>query len=391
MNKRIGVGDWRCSPRERELINEVLDSGRLSYGPKSKEFERRFAEIHDARYGILSNSGTSSLQVALQAAKELHGWKDGSEVIVPATTFVATINVILHNKLKPVLAPIRGDTYNIHEIKTPELVTKKTVAIIPVHLFGQSVHMSYLRMFLPPRLVIIEDACEAAFAKHKNYPVGSWGDIGCFSFYVAHLLTTGVGGMAVTDNPDYAVKMRSLVNHGRDGIYLDIDTEATKEVIERRFKFESVGHSYRITELEAALGLAQLDGWEAMIEKRRHNATLLTKALANKPLFEHILLPITRADNKHSWMMYPIVCKRGNKWPLINHLEERGIETRELLPLINQPVYQKLVKEQGGVNKFGRSQFLIDGGFYVGCHQGLDDNDMLRIADAIGEFYNGKG
>jgi dTDP-4-amino-4,6-dideoxygalactose transaminase len=382
MNK-IGVGTWECSDRERELVNEVLDSGRLSYGPYSKALEYEFAKIHAAQYGVLSNSGTSSLQVALQAMKELHGWKDGDEVIIPAVTFVATANIILHNNLTPVLVDVSSNTYNMNMSMAMDAVTKKTRAIIPVHLFGQPANMSWLTMFKTKNIKVIEDACEAAFASQMDHPVGSWGDIGCFSFYIAHLLTTGVGGIGITNNPDYAAKMRSIVNHGRDGIYIDIDTEASREVVARRFKFDTIGHSYRITELEAALGLAQLEVWEEMIANRRVNAEYLTSNLES--LGNRLRLPYTSISMQHSWMMYPLVVENEPKWGLVNHLEGCGIETREMLPLTNQPCYKGMWDE----SDYPIAKKINDSGFYIGCHQGLSISDLDRIVESIKEYFDG--
>lgn len=382
---RLGVGVWECSKLERKLVNEVLDSGRLSYGPKSKEFEKQFSRIHGCKFGVLSNSGTSSLQVAVQTLKELHGWDDGDEIIVPAVTFPATINSIIHNNLNPVLVDIEYGTYNIDAEKIPAAITDNTRAIIPVHLFGQSADTSLMLEF---GLKIIEDACEAAFAQHNGNPVGSWGDIGCFSFYVAHLLTTGVGGMAITNNPDYAAKMRSIVNHGRDGIYIDMDTEATEEVISKRFKFDTIGHSYRITELEAALGLAQLTNYKRMLKARRYNARYLNLVLESTLNVKRQVLKlphITTWDNSHSWMMYPIVVYGESKWGLVNHLEKNGIETREMLPLINQPCYRGMWNP----DDYPIAQFIDKSGFYIGIHQGLTEEDLDNIVDTIYGYFNG--
>lgn len=384
MKKTIGVGTWECSPRERELINKVLDSGRLSYGPYSRQFEKEFAAVHGSQYGVLSNSGTSSLQVALQAMKEIHKWSDGDEVIVPAVTFVATANIVLHNRMTPVLVDVDPLTYNMDVDKLHEVITDKTRAIIPVHLFGQPAEMGWFEMFKTKSIKVIEDACESAFASLYGKPVGSWGDIGCFSTYVAHLLTTGVGGVAVTNDPDYAAKMRSIVNHGRDGIYIDIDTDASSEVIERRFKFDTIGHSFRITEFESALGVAQLEDWEDMIAIRNANAESLTEMLEEADATDFIQLPTTIYGAGHSWMMYPIVVKNESKWGLVEHLESCGIETREMLPLTNQPCYKGMWNE----DDFPVAKKINESGFYVGCHQGLNNNDMIEIAERILEYFN---
>ncbi len=390
--RRIGVGDWQPSERERQYVNQVLDSCRISYGPFSRKLEAKFSGMHGCEFGVLSNSGTSSLQVALQALKELHGWDDGGEVIVPSVTFCATVNIVLHNRMKPVLVDVESDYYGVDVSALENAITPNTRAIIPVHLFGQSCDMStILSGFVLERrkdIRIIEDSCECVCGIHYNKPVGSWGDIGVFSFYVAHIITSGVGGIATTNNPDYAAKMRSLVNHGRDGIYIDIDDdcglegEALREVVSRRFNFESIGHSFRVTELEASLALAQLETWQDNIEKRQANAEYL--GLGLECLEDKLQLPKERFHTSHSYMMFPIVLLEGSKWDLINYLEERGIETRELLRLTDQPCYKGLWNP----DDYPVAKWLNERGYYVGVHPGLTTDDLDYIIDTHKDYFN---
>lgn len=393
--RQITVGDFRVTPRMRELVNQVLDTERISYGPLSREFESKFAQIHGCKYGVLSNSGTSSLHVALQTLKELHGWEDGDEVIVPAVTFVVTVNIVLNNRMKPVLADVSNKYYNITPYEVNQKKTDKTRCIIPVHLFGQPADVNknikpdlkYNLDGIHKNVKIIEDSCECMFATRVGESVGSMGDIGCFSTYVAHLITTGVGGVATTNNPDYAKKMRSLVNHGRDGIYISIDddNEVSQEILSRRFNFESIGHSFRITELEAALGVAQLETWPEMIFTRGLNAAALTEQL--KDLEDRIQLPTIAPGNSHSWMMYPIVI-RGEKNSefrdkLCLYLEERGIETRGMLPLIRQPAYKGLWNPED----YPVADWLWHNGFYCGIHQFLSTEDLEYMSEVIHNFF----
>lgn len=385
----IGVGTFTVTDRMRALIDEVLASGRISYGPMSRRFEEEFARIHESKFGVLSNSGTSSLHVALQALKELHGWADGDEVIVPAVTFVATINVILHNHLTPVLVDVEPEYYGMNPVLVEAAITDRTRAIMPVHLFGQPCDMTaLLNIAQRADLKVIEDSCECMFVKHAGHMVGSQSDISCFSTYVAHLLTTGVGGLSLTSNPVYAAKMRSLVNHGRDGIYISIDDDdgltsaERREVISRRFHFEAVGHSYRITEMEAALGVAQLETWESMILARQRNAARLMLRLF--PLHDRLQLPLIRPNTDHAFMMFPLVLRFEPKAELVNYLEDQGIETRDMLPLTNQPVYSSWCNER----KYPIAQWINQSGFYVGIHQDLTEDDIDHIATTIYGYFD---
>lgn len=391
--RNIGVGTFTTTPRMRQLVNNVLDNERISYGPMSQRFEQEFAAIHGCKHAVLSNSGTSSLQTALQAMKELHGWRNGDEVIVPAVTFVATLNVVLHNNLKPVLIDVEPDYYEMDPNLLEGVITNRTRAIIPVHLFGQPCDMTSISEIAHHHhLRVIEDSCECMFVSHHGSPAGSLGDIGCFSTYVAHLLTTGVGGLATTNKAMYAVKMRSLVNHGRDGIYISIDDddhlsdEQRREVISRRFRFETIGHSCRITELEAALGVAQLESWQEMIAQRQSNAIALTAGL--RPFEHYIQLPKIRPHTEHAFMMYPIVLRHEHKEDLVNFLESRGIETRDMLPLTNQPVYKKL--ELFDEYDYPIARWINRCGFYIGCHQNLSDDDLDYIIEAFKDFYRSR-
>jgi len=387
---QIGVGGLKLSEREKELVNQVLNSNRLTYGPMSKELENKFSKSHSCKYGLFMNSGTSALQVALASLKERHGWADGDEVIVPAVTFVATANIVLHNNMTPVFVDVESDTYNIDPEKIEEKVTAKTRAIIPVHLLGLPADMDPIMQIANTyKLSVIEDSCETMFAVYKNRMVGSIGDVGCFSTYVAHFLVTGIGGFSITNNPDLAGDMRSLMNHGRDNIYISCNDDSDKvgddlqEVIDKRFSFIHVGHSFRATEMEAAIGLGQLERMDEIIVKRKKIAERFTDGLKN--LSKFIQLPSIPKDRTHTFMLYGVIVKNDTKKELVRYLEDLNIETRDLLPIINQPIYKKLygdLEEQLPV-----ARWINESGFYMGCHSHMEDQEVDFIIQAFQEFY----
>lgn len=373
------LGTFVATPEMRALVNQVLDSGRLSYGPLSREFEAKFAAAHGSTFGVLSNSGTSSLQVALQAMKELYGWADGDEVIVPALTFVATVNIVLHCKMIPVLVDVDPDYYDIDASKIAEAITPRTRCIIPVHPFGQGADMSRIMDIAQMRgLKVIEDSCEAMFVGigPDKRPVGSWGHVGCFSMYVAHIITGGVGGIGITDDPELASKMRSLVNHGIDLDNLPSGDAYDPSFLARNFTFSSVGHSFRITELEAALLLPQLVHGKDIVAIRQAIALVLTLTLSKWEIAGHLQLPKTRNFNQHAFMVYPIVMLDASKHDIMDHLRRNGVEVRDMLPLTNQPCYNfdpSLYPVAYNINHRG---------FYIGCHQdiGMDQLVTLKLA-----------
>lgn len=397
-NIQIPIGTLSIGKTAKRLVNKALDENRLSYGPISARFENNFAKAHDSKFTIFTASGTCALQIALHTLKEIHGWKDGDEVLVPAVTFIATSNIVITNNLKPVFVEVDPKTYNINPAEIAKHITKKTRAIIPVHLFGLPADMDeILSIAKKHNLKIIEDSCETMGVKYKGRSVGSLGDIACFSTYVAHLVTTGVGGLATTNNPEYAVKMKSLMNHGRDSIYLSIDddkgiekkadTDAFK-LISRRFSFVDVGYSFRVTEMEAALGIEQLQSLPVFLKKRNANAQYLIKHLA--PLADRLMFPTIPEDRGHSFLGFPItiIDEKIKRDDLIMHLEKHGIETRYAMPLINQPIYRKLF---GNLDKkYPHAAHINENGFYIGIHQGLTKIDLGHIVRVFNDFFTEK-
>jgi perosamine synthetase len=394
--QQLGVGYLTISEKEKYYVNQALDSNRLSYGPFSRKFESGFARIHGSKHAIMSNSGTSALQIALAALKEKYNWRDGGEVIVPAVTFVATANVVLMLGLNPVFVDVDPKTYNIDSKLIEETISAQTLAIIPVHMFGLPANMDPIMDIANKyKLRVVEDSCEAMFVKSYGKSVGSFGDVGCFSTYVAHFLVTGVGGLSITDDDELALMMRSLCNHGRDGMYLNIDDDKNKDrkelstVIQKRFNFVRLGYSYRVTELEAALGVAQLENKDQILATRQANARYLIEGL--KPLQEagFLQLPSVPEYAEHAFMIFPIVISDPGieRDELTLYLEENMIETRPMMPLINQPFY---VEKFGIIeDDFPVAKWINHNGFYIGCHQGFRQTELDYIVAIFEKFFKG--
>jgi dTDP-4-amino-4,6-dideoxygalactose transaminase len=392
---QIGVGSANLGPLEREYVNDVLDRGRLSYGHYTSAFEREFSGLHDRRFAVFCNSGTSALQVAVHALKRKYGWQDEDEVLVPGITFVASSNVILQNRLRPVFVDIDPDYYEIDPKKIAAKITPRTRAIMPVHLFGQACDMEpILALAKKHNLRVIEDSCESMFVRYRGAPVGSFGDVACFSTYVAHLIVTGVGGLALTDDPELAAMIKSLFNHGRDGIYLSIDDDQTKDpaklwqIVDKRFSFVDIGYSYRATELEAAIGLAQLARWREIIAAHQRNAAALTAGL--EPFSGLLQLPRIRPETEHAFMMYPIVVTdpKVGRDELVLFLEQNRIETRYMLPLLNQPVYRELFGDLEP--EYPVARWVNENGFYIGCHNGIGSAEVEYMVETFQAFFRSR-
>jgi len=393
--KQIGVGGFTISERGKQLVMQALESNRLSAGPMMARFESEMAAAHGCRFGLMCNSGTSALHIALAALREVHGWRDGDEVLVPAVTFVASSNVVMYNNLKPVFVDVDPKTYTLDPAKIEARITPRTRAIMPVHIGGQPCDMEPI-VDIAGRcnLRIVEDSCETMFVSDKGKMVGSFGDVGCFSTYVAHVITTGVGGLCTTNDPGLIVILKSLMNHGRDSIYIRIDDDKDKSgqdlflVADRRFSFVRLGHSFRATEMEAALGIAQFEERQTMNARRQEIVTRYNDALSN--LEDHLQLPRPRSGSEHCYMFYPLAITnpKVRRDELIAFLENRAIETRYLLPLINQPVYRELFGDLD--EEYPVSAWLNKNAFYIGCHPDMTDDDVEYVIETLQDFFTDK-
>lgn len=397
MNK-IGVGYAYVSDIEKKYVNEALDAGRLSQGDMVNKFERLFASFHEEKYGIACNSGTSALHIGLEAMKEKYGWMNCGEktykVLVPAITFIATSNACIHAGLEPVFVDVDPVSYNMDPSKIEEKIDNDTVAIIPVHTFGQPCEMDEIvRIARKYNLKIMEDCAEGHFATYKGKKVGSFSDIAAYSTYVAHTITTGIGGVITTNSRELMEISRSLIAHGRactcEKCLASDPTKVCplrmKTDIDKRFMMVRMGYSYRIGELEGALGLGQLENKEYIMKARKENAKYLTSIL--EKVEEYIQLPRFPEYIDHSFMMYPIVIKKGASFTrdeIIHYLEGKNIETRPMLPLLCQPIYKELFGDIE--SQYPVAEWINHCGFYVGCHHGLDKEQLSFLADTICNF-----
>lgn len=400
MNWRIPVGSVKTTGYMAANVANVLDSGWFSPGPMVKEFERLFANAHKVENAIFVNSGTDALRIALASLKEFHGWHDGDEVLVPALTFVATVNTILQVGLKPVFADVDPRTFVWEQHDFMASVTDKTRCVIPVHLFGLPADMPRIKWHSNNAgLSIIEDSCESVGVgfvcqwgsetgfteedrKKQEGQVGSFGDFGCFSTYSCHLIVTGVGGLITTHKKELDELARSYANHGRDPYFLGGKSGAgkdPKELIKKRFLYHRIGYSCRGTEFEAAVGIPQILGIHNTIHKRNVVAKAIETGLPPMD-FQVQSHPVNRG---HARMMFPIVLRDESidRDEFCLSLEDQGIETRPLFPLLSQPVYQKMWP--GLDEKFPVAKRLSERGFYVGCHEHMSESDVDYLVETL--------
>lgn len=314
---------------EEELNNVIkaVKSGWISSkGEFIHRFEEDFSKYCGVKHGVTCSNGTAALHLALTAL----GIKEGDEVLVPTLTFVSTANTVLFAGGKPVFVDSVPDYWCMDPEKMEEAINKHTKAVIPVHLYGHPCEMrKILKIAKDNDLFVIEDAAESHGALYEGQKVGSFGDVNCFSFYGNKTMTTGEGGMCVTNNEEVAETIRILRDHGMDP--------------KRRYWYNRVGFNYRVTNIQAAIGLAQLEKLDANIEKKRRIAKWYADGLRDLESAGAISLHPEMPWAMNIYWMYSILIEDG--FPLfrdglIDRLEEEGVETRPFFyPIHTLPMY----------------------------------------------------
>ncbi len=324
MFKEIHLDAPNIGELEKQYLNKAIDSGYVSTaGPFVPEFENRFAEYLNITKAVSTNSGTSALHIVLY---EL-GIGQGDEVIVPALTFIATVNPIVYVGATPVLVDVDLRTWNMSPGLIEKAITEKTKAIIPVHLYGNPCDMGEInRIAKKYNLYVIEDASESLGAKYEDKLTGTLGDFGCFSFNGNKTITTGGGGMVVGNDIECLDHIKFLVNQARD--------EA-----EESFHSE-IGFNYRMTNLQAALGLAQIERLEEyLLKKRNYNGVYKEELKDLKAV--HFQKEYENAESSH-WFTCITIEDEASRNDLQNKLREKGIPTRRMFVPINElPPYEK--------------------------------------------------
>lgn len=364
--KKYPIAKPYIGEEEKKLVLQVLDSGDLSLGAKYLEFEKKFAQKIGTKYACSVSSGTAGLHLAMIAA----GIKEGDEVITTPFSFIASANVILYVGAIPVFADVDPVTYNLDPIKIEEKITSKTKAILVVHIFGQSADMDpILKIAKKHKLKIIEDACESIMASCNGKKVGTFGESAVFAFYPNKQMTTGEGGMLVTNNKKIYSLCSSLKNQGR--------TE-NRGWLDHKY----LGYNYRMDEMSAAVGIAQIKKLEFMIEERQRIANTYNEYF--KDYGEMIGVPRVAVGNTHTWFVY-VICIKNKKIKrdvVMKDLEESGISTKHYLPSIHLfGFYRKKFKYKAG--DFPVSESVSRSSVALPIYIGLKDGDIKHIANKV--------
>ena len=369
----ISVSQPFLGEEETKYVLSALADGAISglYGEYIDKFEEDFSHYSGCSYGIATNSGTSALHLALASLGI--GAKD--EVLVSSFTNMATFFAVLYLGAKPIPIDIEADTWNIDPRLIEEKINENTKAILIVHIYGHPVDMDQiLEIAKNYRLYVIEDCAEAHGALYKGRKVGSLGDVGCFSFYANKIITTGEGGMVTTNNVEIADKARSL--------------KSLAFGANNKFMHEDIGFGYRMTNLQAAIGCAQLEKIDEIIDKKRKIASYYTENLRDVPSLQ---LPIEKPYAKNVYWMYHVVLHEEFNFPretVMKKLGDYGIETREaFIPYNMQEIFIRkgLVNE----NECPVSNYVAMNGFYIPSSPLLEEKELEYIVSKIKDIQKG--
>jgi len=358
---------------ELEEIKKVLDSGWVSRGPKAEEFENKIAQYVDVKYAIAVTNCTSALHLSLLSIDI----KKGDEVLVADYTFPATGHAVLYCRAKPVFIDIDPRTYNIDPNLIEEKITKKTKAIIPVHTFGQPADMSKIISIAKEHdLKVIEDAACALDAKYRGKFAGSIGDLGCFSFHARKGITTGEGGMVVTNNEVLAKKIRKLSVFGMTPVW-----DRNKDGDYKIPQFENLGYNYKMSDILAAVGVVQLNKLDHIIKRKRQLAKYYDEKLESN---EYITAPYVDKNVEHIYQSYvPLVNNNVDRNKLIKRLLGKDVETQiGTFASHIQPIYNSKDKCPNSTEIFNRSLALP---MYYALKEEEIDIVIRNLKKAIGE------
>lgn len=355
---------------ERKAVMEVLKTPNLSLGPKLKEFEKRVADFVGAKYAVAVNSGTSALHLIIRAL----GIGKGDEVITTPFSFIASANCVLFEEAKPVFVDIDQKTLNIDPKKIEEKITAKTKAILAVDIFGQAADWDVLeKISQKHNLFLIEDSAEALGSEYKGKKCGSFGEAGVFAFYPNKIITTGEGGMIVTNNKKLADLSQSLRNQGRgDGSnWLD---------------HQRLGYNYRLSEINCALGIAQLKRIKQILAKRNRVANIYSKRLKN---FLELEIPFIEPKRKVNWFVYVIKLNkkysREKRDKVLENLRKKGIGcSNYFTPIHLQPFYQKMFGYRKG--DFPITEFVSQRTIALPFYNDLTEKEIDYIVKTLKEI-----
>jgi dTDP-4-amino-4,6-dideoxygalactose transaminase len=378
VNEPIPLARPELGPREEELLLEVLRSGSLSLGPKLDQFEHDFGAWLGGGYAVAVSSGTAALHLGVRAM----GWGEGDEVITSPLSFVASANALLYEGAVPVFCDIDPLTLNVDPERVAAAVTEKTAGILPVHIFGYPADLAALAEIASDRGVgMVEDACEALGAVDEaGRKIGTAGNLATFAFYANKQMTTGEGGVLVTSEEELAERFRSERNQGRAPNMGQVE-------------HDRLGFNYRMSDLQAALGIAQVERLQELLNARddvaalyRERLTQLGAAPAGEEESHDLVLPCeNRGSERRSWFVFVVQLPRGSdRDAVIGKLGDQGIASKAYLPCIHLlPHYRERFGFKGG--EFPIAERVAERSLALPFFTSMTESQVDRVCTALGE------
>ena len=372
----------------------VLQSKKITMSEITKKFEKKFAEKIGSNYALMTNSGSSANLLAISLLLNLlakKGLKKGDEVIIPAVCWSTSLWPIVQNNLKPVFVDVEPYTMNIDINDLKKKITKKTKAIMCIHVLGTSTNMSVLmKIIKKKKLLLIEDTCESLGAKYNNKHLGTFGRFGTYSFYYSHQITSGEGGMIVCNDSDDYNLLKSMRSHGwsRD---TDLHKRLSKKYknLDNRFLFISPGYNLRPTDIQAAIAANQFKRLKNFMKIRNYNRNKIISNLKKHPNWDNQFRFVEVQKNlKPSWFGLPIMIDqkyKKNKKRFLKYLLKKGIENRPIISgnFLNQPA-SKLYKFSKNKSKFKNSELIEKLGFFIGLHtQKIKKSQIIYLVNNL--------
>ena len=396
MNKNLRV-PYGLSVHGKEEINAVTNVLKSStqMGKNVSNFEKKISKLFEKKYGLMVNSGSSALLLAMETLD----FPEGSEIITPALTFSTTVGYIVRNKWIPVFVDVEEGTYCINENKIKNLITKKTRAIVAPHLMGNIVNWKKISPFLKKRgIIIVEDSADTLGATYKNQSTGRHADISITSFYGSHIINcAGNGGMVCFNDKAKYIKAKLLRSWGRSSSLFDEKSEKIENrfnikldgiLYDKKFVFEKIGHNLEPSELGAAFGLVQLKKLKQNLKKRENNFISHTKFL--KKYGKYFILPKQLPGSRSGWLAYPLTIKDSSPFSRTQmqiFLEKKNIQTRVVFTgnILRQPGFKK-IKCKRDKNGYPEADRVMKNGILLACHHGLTKKMIKHIHSSIDEF-----
>ncbi len=369
---KVPFGTVSVTPKARELINRALDANWVTQGRYVQEFENKFAQVFGSKHAVAVSSGTDADTIACAVLYDF-GAKRGDEIIIPALTFVATANAVCQAGFKPVFVDVERETLNIDPKAIEKAITPRTKAIMLVHLMGKPAAMDEIMAIAKKHnLYVIEDTAEAHGATYKGKTLGTIGHMAAFSLYAAHIVTSIEGGMMITDDENMMKAMRSLRNHG----------------MVNKFDFTRIGFSSKMNELEAAVGLGNIEIFDQILGTRRRNLLYMIEKF--KKFDRYFWTLKEEAHEKIGPHAFSILLKPNagfTKDEFVAHIESQGVDSRNLFYSIPTQCesYEFLGHKLGD---FPESEYCSNHGTHIGIHQHLELHQLDYAADVVEKFLS---